>query len=71
MKNMKEIDARGLSCPQPVILSKKAIDKAEYPFCMLVDTLTSCNNVRRICEKANLKIEIKEADEEYKIIINI
>ena len=67
---MKKIDACGLSCPQPVILVKKAIDKAEYPFCLIVDTKTSCQNVCRICEKSNLNAEIQEENEIFKIIID-
>ncbi|MGQ9518362.1 MAG: sulfurtransferase TusA family protein, partial [Anaerolineae bacterium] len=25
------VDARGLSCPQPVILTKRAMDKGQFP----------------------------------------
>ena len=56
---MKEIDARGLSCPQPVILTKKAIDSAELPFSVLVDTATSCQNVKRVSEKNGLKADVE------------
>ena len=27
---MKEIDARGLSCPQPVLLTKKAVESEDH-----------------------------------------
>ena len=29
---MKTVDARGLSCPEPVFLTKKAMEAGEYPF---------------------------------------
>ena len=32
------VDARGLSCPQPVLLTKKAVDKGEFPIEVLVET---------------------------------
>lgn len=66
---MEEIDARGLSCPQPVILTNRAIKNAAFPFSVLVDTKTSCRNVTRAAEKAGLKVTIEEVDDEYKVII--
>jgi hypothetical protein len=38
---MKQVDARGLSCPQPVIVTKHAIQAGEFPSEALVDTVTS------------------------------
>jgi len=70
MEKMKEIDARGLSCPQPVILTNKAIQHAVFPFYILVDTMTSCQNVTRTAGKAGLKTKIEEKKDEYKIIID-
>ena len=38
----ERIDARGLSCPQPVVLAKKAIDRiGKGTIEILVDTVTS------------------------------
>lgn len=34
----KNVDARGLSCPQPVILSQKAIQAGDFPVEVFVDT---------------------------------
>ena len=51
---MKEVDARGLSCPQPVILTTDAIREGIFPFSVLVDTVTSRENVSRIAEKKRL-----------------
>lgn len=42
----KIIDARGLSCPQPVIAAKKAADEGE-PFDILLDNEVSRENVLR------------------------
>ena len=66
---MKKIDARGLSCPQPVIITNKAIQEGEFPVEVLVDTVTSRENVRRMAENAGLKVSIKEAGEEFVITI--
>jgi tRNA 2-thiouridine synthesizing protein A len=65
-----EIDARGLSCPQPVILAKKAIDKGTFPVEVIVDTVTARENVRRIAENSGCKIQVEETGEEFKLILN-
>ena len=35
------VDARGLSCPQPVILARRAIEAGKFPIEVLVGTVTS------------------------------
>ena len=47
----KEVDARGLSCPQPVILTKKVLeDTPEGEILVLVDTENARDNVVRLAE---------------------
>jgi tRNA 2-thiouridine synthesizing protein A len=44
------VDASGLSCPQPIILARRALK--EHPkgqVVVLVDTGTSRDNVSRLC----------------------
>ena len=62
-----QIDARGLSCPQPVILSKQAILAGQFPIDVLVDSVTSRENVRRMAEKAGCKVRIEEVGSEFKM----
>ncbi len=64
------IDARGLSCPEPVILARNAVKKSEFPIELLVDTVTSRENVRRAVEKLGCTTFIEEAEDDFKIIIN-
>ena len=65
----KNVDARGLSCPQPVILSKKAIQSGEFPVEVLVDTVTSRENVHRMAEHLGCHVNVVELDDEFKLII--
>ena len=46
------VDARGLSCPEPVVRTKKAFD-AHQNFTVLVDNETSKENVIRFCVSAD------------------
>jgi tRNA 2-thiouridine synthesizing protein A len=66
----KVVDARGLSCPQPVILTRKAMEAGEFPIEVLVETVTSRENVRRVAEKAGLQVQVEEVEgDEFKLII--
>lgn len=64
------VDARGLSCPQPVILSKNAINRGIFPIEVLVDSTASCENVTRMAEKNGCKVTLAEQDNEYKLTID-
>ena len=65
-----QVDARGLSCPEPVIRTRKAIDAGEFPIEVLVETVTSRENVRRMAQKVGCKVEIEETSDEFKILIS-
>ena len=61
------VDARGLSCPQPVILARKAIQAGEFPIEVLVETVTSRENVRRMAEKQGVQVAVEEIGDEFKL----
>jgi len=65
------VDARGLSCPQPVIMTlevMKKVGKGEIQ--VLVDTDTSKENVSRAAENQGWQVkEIKEEGGEYRITL--
>ncbi len=46
----KTIDARGLSCPHPVILANKAVEE-NGEATVLVDNPAAAENIRRLAEK--------------------
>ena len=49
---MKEIDARGLACPQPVILTRKAMLAGEKQLIVRVDNAAAVENLKRLAEIA-------------------
>ncbi|MBN1935020.1 MAG: sulfurtransferase TusA family protein [Anaerolineae bacterium] len=63
------VDARGLSCPQPVILARKAIDAGQFPIEVLVDSVTSRENVRRMAEKTGCTVTVQETGDEFKLTL--
>ncbi|MBN1888978.1 MAG: sulfurtransferase TusA family protein [Thermoflexales bacterium] len=64
------VDARGLSCPQPVILAKKAIQAGQFPIQVLVDTVTSRENVRRMAAGAGCQVQVEQTGDEFKLTIS-
>jgi tRNA 2-thiouridine synthesizing protein A len=65
----RAVDARGLSCPQPVILARKAIEGGEFPIQVLVETVTSRENVRRAALKLGCQVQIDELGNEFKLTL--
>ncbi|MGV8079550.1 MAG: sulfurtransferase-like selenium metabolism protein YedF [Syntrophales bacterium] len=57
---MREIvDARGLACPQPVILARKALEKNER-IVVIVDNPTAMENIRRLGAKVGCEMVVEE-----------
>jgi tRNA 2-thiouridine synthesizing protein A len=71
MNDKKSVDARGLSCPQPVLLTKKAIESVDKGIIeILVDSGTSRDNVSRFAKKSGWSFEVVEQPgEEFKVIL--
>lgn len=53
------INAKGLACPQPVILTKKALDTNDE-VTVLVDNTTALENIKRFASASGCVVEIKE-----------
>jgi tRNA 2-thiouridine synthesizing protein A len=63
-----KVDARGLSCPQPVVLTKNALDKLTVDVLeVLVDDPVAKENVLRFCNKAGCRTELITDGEGYLI----
>ena len=56
----KRIDARGLSCPQPVVLVNRAIAEGNTDLEIIVDNEVSRENVTRLATKRGLKTDERE-----------
>ncbi len=64
MSEHKVVDARGLSCPQPVLETKKALEAVsdDETVQVLVDTVTSRENVLRFGNSKGWKGSWKEGE---------
>lgn len=59
------VDARGLSCPQPVVLTMEALKQNAEAYEILVDNQTALNNVSRFVKNAGKTASVTENDDEY------
>ncbi len=66
---MKIVDARGLSCPEPVILARQAITAGQFPIEVLLDTVTARENVRRVAERAGCHVAVAQAGDEFTLTL--
>ncbi len=57
---MNTVDARGYACPQPVIMTKKALEKKGAPLTVLVDDNAPLENVTRFASNAGYKVSHKD-----------
>lgn len=67
---MDVIDARGLSCPEPVVLVRSALRDGKRDLRVLVDAVAARENVSRFVCSQGLKVAvIDEANSEWALEI--
>ena len=60
---MIEVDVRGLSCPIPVVRTRKAMDEnPTEPVSVLVDSAVSKENVSRLAKAKGYSMSIVDAE---------
>lgn len=57
---MNKIDTCGMSCPQPVLMTKKALDKNPNGVDIIVDNNTAKENVKRFLKNSGYTMSVKE-----------
>jgi len=62
---MNKIDTRGMSCPQPVLMTKKAIEQNPDGLDILAGDNTAKNNIKRFLESKGFSVEIEECSDEF------
>jgi len=66
----KKIDARGLACPQPVVLTKNALDEIEEGIVeVMVDNEPASENVSRLARNSGCNVEITKEGKNLIVMI--
>ena len=66
---MTTLDARGLSCPEPVIMISQAMKSGEKEYEITVDNRVSRENVTRYAEHQGYTVTVTEKDGEFTLLI--
>lgn len=67
---MVEVDAKGLSCPEPVMMTQAALkDSKGEPVVVEVDTAAPRDNILRLAARKKLTASVEEVDGVYRITI--
>ena len=66
---MFEVDARGLSCPQPLMMTNDAIKSQNGPIKVLVSEPHQRTNVEKFAKDKGKKVTVTEVGSEYEIVI--
>lgn len=66
---METVDARGRSCPEPVILTKQALSRCGAPIRVLVDHRAAVDNITRFVTNQGMQIQVTEQNGEFTLQI--
>ncbi len=67
---MKEIDCRGMACPQPVVTTKQALDQLKgNELTIIVDNPSSSENVERFARSEGCSVRIEKKGEDFYVLI--
>ena len=57
---MKHIDARGLACPEPVVLAQRGIKESPEGLTIVVDQFAAVENVTRFAKAHGYGVAVSE-----------
>lgn len=60
---MNRVDTCGMSCPQPVLMAKNAVQSNPKSVEIIVDNNTAKGNVERFLHSSGYKVEFKQEDD--------
>lgn len=60
-----EVDARGLACPKPVIMTKKEIDKGSSDIVTIVDNEIAKENVTKLISKLSFDFDVETIEGDF------
>ncbi len=65
---MKTVDARGFSCPEPVLMTRNALSGNPSEVAVWTDTEVSKENVSRFLRDRGYDVEFSEKEDYFEIL---
>lgn len=63
------IDARGYSCPEPVIMVKKAMETKDTAYDVLVDNRAAVENITRFVTHSGYAVDVQSEGDDFRLHI--
>lgn len=67
---METVDARGLSCPEPVVLTRNALKSSPASLTVLVDASAAHENVTRFAKSQGYSVDESESNGEWTLSLS-
>lgn len=65
------IDARGMSCPVPVVMVQQEVKKnAPAELVVMVDNRVAVENITRFASSQGYKVAVKDVDDEFELTLS-
>lgn len=65
-----QIDARGISCPEPVLLTKKGLEQHPTGLVVLVDNSTARENITRFARNKGYQVQAEQVGADYRMTVS-
>lgn len=67
---MKELDARGLQCPQPLMMAKRELDASGDELAIVVTNEAAVTNLSHLAKRAKRDLTVEEKQGEWRLIFS-
>ena len=68
-ENNRVVDARGRSCPEPVLMTKKALAQQSGRLQVLVDNQVAVDNITRFAQNKGLAVRVENKGSDFQMTI--
>ena len=68
-ENNRVVDARGRSCPEPVLMTKKALAQQSGRLQVLVDNQVAVDNITRFTQNKGLAVRVENKGSDFQLTI--
>lgn len=66
-----DLDVRGLSCPEPLLLTKKMMETGAWrTLTILADSIVPAENIKRLAKSSGYGYNVERIDDEFLITLS-
>jgi TusA-related sulfurtransferase len=66
---MKNVDARGCACPEPVVMTRNALKQDPSSVVILVDNTCAVENITRFAHNSGYQVNVTKDGSEFKLTL--